>query len=548
MNSIIGRFPIFVCITSYILLFSCDQHNEITDNYSMLIEKAATFNSKQEYDSAFFYFNKAKLECKSDEKERKIYALLSMASIQQQQNDFSGSEETVTEALKLDAKTMYLPNLYNQLGIAYIEFHDTTSAIKYYNKASNLTKDKLYKLILQNNLAVVYNESNQFQKAITILEPIVLNPILQQNPLEQARIIDNLGEAYFKKDSTKGIAQFEQALKIRQKEKAHFDMISSYFHLYQFYCKRDKKNAEKYAYLSYQKATMSNSIDNRLRALKYLIEISDSNQSKKYALQQIKLSDSIGIVRQKAKNQFAKIKYDAKIAIEETEKQKKQKITAFIVTGVLLTIGLLVFYFIRKKNRQKLKTVAYETETRISKQLHDELANDVYNLMTFTATQDLQNPHKKEMLIDNLDKIYSQTRNISKSNSEIETGEHFENYLYDMLSSYTSHQTNVIINKNASINWGSINKESKIAVYRVLQELMVNMKKHSQSSIVVIGFENFKNKIEINYTDNGVGCPEMLNFKKGLHNAENRIHAIKGTIIFETETHKGFKAKINIPK
>jgi signal transduction histidine kinase len=77
---------------------------------------------------------------------------------------------------------------------------------------------------------------------------------------------------------------------------------------------------------------------------------------------------------------------------------------------------------------------------------------------------------------------------------------------------------------------------------------MVNMKKHSQCSLVVIAFESKKNTIEINYSDNGIGCPEMLNFKKGLQNAENRILSIKGTITFETETDKGFKAKMIIPK
>ena len=74
------------------------------------------------------------------------------------------------------------------------------------------------------------------------------------------------------------------------------------------------------------------------------------------------------------------------------------------------------------------------------------------------------------------------------------------------------------------------------------------MKKHSQCSLVVIGFENKKRNIEINYSDNGIGCPERINYKKGLQNAENRILAIKGTITFETETNKGFKAKMIIPK
>jgi len=81
-----------------------------------------------------------------------------------------------------------------------------------------------------------------------------------------------------------------------------------------------------------------------------------------------------------------------------------------------------------------------------------------------------------------------------------------------------------------------------------LQELMVNMRKHSSCSLVVIGFETYQKGIEINYSDNGIGCSELLKLKKGLQNAENRILSINGTITFETEKNKGFKAKVRIPK
>ncbi len=73
---------------------------------------------------------------------------------------------------------------------------------------------------------------------------------------------------------------------------------------------------------------------------------------------------------------------------------------------------------------------------------------------------------------------------------------------------------------------------------------MVNMKKHSKASLVALSFSETKNKINISYTDNGLGT----NLKKstGLLNVENRISSIKGTIIFESEINKGFKVKITM--
>ena len=74
------------------------------------------------------------------------------------------------------------------------------------------------------------------------------------------------------------------------------------------------------------------------------------------------------------------------------------------------------------------------------------------------------------------------------------------------------------------------------------------MKKHSQCSLVIIGFDSKLSTIEITYKDNGIGSAEMLKFKNGLLNVENRIKTVKGSITFETEINKGFKAILFAPK
>ena len=95
-----------------------------------------------------------------------------------------------------------------------------------------------------------------------------------------------------------------------------------------------------------------------------------------------------------------------------------------------------------------------------------------------------------------------------------------------------------------TINWDTTSAYKKTTIYRVLQELMTNMRKHSLAKIVVLAFEQNKNNIYINYSDNGTGC--VLKKQVGLQNAENRMQSIGGSIIFETEIEKGFKAKMTI--
>lgn len=299
--------------------------------------------------------------------------------------------------------------------------------------------------------------------------------------------------------------------------------------------------------------------DERLRALAFLV----SNGSEtKYGKKYISLNDSIIKIRNNFKNKFAKIKYDSKKEKDENQKLKLEKAEnllalqkakyqkIFFIIGISSLFLLLLYLrkFYQNRNRiEKIKT-AYSTETRIAKDIHDGLANDVFHAITYTQTQPLTNESNKENLLQKLDDIYSRVRGISRENNDIDTGSSFSNNLKEMLSTYNSGQTNVIINGVEKINWDSVDDLKKIAIQRVLHELMVNMKKHSEAPVVSIKFNTDSNSLLIDYSDNGKGCEKSKIIKNGLQNMEIRILAVKGTITFETEPNKGFKVKITMPK
>lgn len=81
----------------------------------------------------------------------------------------------------------------------------------------------------------------------------------------------------------------------------------------------------------------------------------------------------------------------------------------------------------------------------------------------------------------------------------------------------------------------------------ILQELMVNMKKHSAAANVVVKFEDMGNQIKIQYADDGIGLPSDFQYGNGLANTENRIASIGGKITFGNSTEQGLHILILIP-
>ena len=150
--------------------------------------------------------------------------------------------------------------------------------------------------------------------------------------------------------------------------------------------------------------------------------------------------------------------------------------------------------------------------------------------------------------MDRIEHIYNRTRNISRENNEINIGEGYLNQLVSSLSSNCPRDARLILSGEKTIVWNDIIPEKKLVIYRVLQEIMVNMNKHSQASLVAIIFSSDKNLLKIQYSDNGIGVKkESLTSGNGVQNMENRIFSINGKLKFETEQDKGLKILIQIP-
>jgi signal transduction histidine kinase len=533
------------------LITSCKNQEEKPALDANLEQAEHLFESK-EFRKAYYFFNQSYIYNQEQKNtKRAVFNLLRMAHIENLECDYIGSEATTTQAIKLFDKTIPIPyqtNAYISLGLNYMHIANYEDAKSMFEKAIQITEDSLTVYISKNNIGYLSIKQKEYQKAVRLLSEIENEKTLQDAPLDYARVLDNKGIALFHLKDKLALSYLEKAKSIREANNDDSQIVSSYMHLADYHSTQNTEIAKEWAQKAYTSATKANIPDDRLEALNLLFNTTSNNELKnQYHENYIRINDSLQKDRQQAKNQFAKIKYDAEKA--ETEKMEYQyKMYGFIVLFLLsIVVFVLLYRLTIQRNKRKVLETQYATETKIAKRLHDELANDVHNTIAFAETQNLEDQQNKETLLDNLDTIYQRARNISNENKEINTTENFLEQLKHMINAYSSDSINVILNTNA-LNEVSLNSEVKIVLYRVLQELMVNMKKHSQCSLVMIGFKNNNSNLEITYSDNGKGTDNQLQIKNGLQNVENRIFSINGTITFDTEPDKGFKVKIIIPK
>lgn len=519
--------------------------------------------------AAFSYFNKSSLQFKNcKDSSNVVYSLLMMSGILKEKSDYYDMEAVNTEALKYISLTDKNRDhnyscVYNNLGIAYKQTFDYEKSLQCYQKARQYAQNDFALMTLENNIAAVYNLSDQPQKALALLLPLEQTKSKAKNASISALIANNIGLAYLKLDDSKSLDYFLKGLALRQKENDVQGLIGSYAHLTHYY--KTHANtvplAKKYALKSYAEAARMGLAEERLKALELLATTSTGKESNAYLEFYFLLNDSLAKAKQKNKNQFAKMRYDFSQQMEQNQLLKTQEveqnlkiansrnqILILIILGVIsMAVTAFRLNYLKQKSKKEILQEGYKTETRISKRLHDELANDVYHVMTFAETQPLDDDNNKETLLQNLDTIYRRTRNISKENSVIDTGAHFEFHLKEMMVNFSSPEVNVLINGMNSVPFSTMESPKKIVVYRVLQELLVNMKKHSQCSIVVISFQKIEGNIQINYSDNGIGISNQIVLKNGLQNVENRLATINGTLNFDTASGKGFKASFGFP-
>ncbi|RUT68861.1 ATP-binding protein [Flavobacterium cupreum] len=564
------KIAIFLLVISSV--HSCKRENRIpykekdyTTEITKFIDSGDVFFDTNKRDSAFYYFNKAlSLTEPTKKPDEYVYSLACMAEMLQLEGDYIKSEYLLTKTMPYLNKTTrprYKWYVYTVMAKNYHNTYDLKNAVLYHKMALKHTLSILKKNQTLSNIAGVYTDQEKYDEAIKIYLPLVQKNYVDKNNLDfskrnHAIELNNLGYCYYRTNNPKALQCFNESLKINLQIKDQEGVMFNHRFISLYYLKNNPILATQHAKLAYEISRKDKFPTKSISFLSVLVKCSTGSDLKKYVLEYIHLTDSIKEVRLKAKNQFAQIKYNSKLDKAENlqlktlqaenelqlERQKNRNIISYIIIFCILVLISFLFFHFRIKGKREKNEAIYNSEIRISEKLKKELSNTIYDTISFAKIEDLEKTENKEQLLNNLEVVYSRTRNISKENSPILTDENYVVVLKEMISGFKTPNVNILLNGLDTIAWNDVDKNKKIILYRVIQELFANMKAHSEATLASITFKINNKILSVNYSDNGVGITKnTFILKNGLQNVESRIKTINGTINFGTYSPSGFK-------
>ncbi|MBB5334683.1 tetratricopeptide repeat-containing sensor histidine kinase [Chryseobacterium koreense] len=534
------------------IILSCSE-KENTNHTNPNYEKAWHFFENGNETEAFKYFAIAKNDFLQNNDSIGVgKSLMNGSIILLNAGDYFGSEESNIQALKYLKNAddhEYVFSVYNSIAISRKKLKDYKSALAWYEKALEASRDSLEKTKIRNNIAVALSKSKEYDKAIAVLEDLAHQPEYHQDLNTQSKIRDNLAFTKFLQNPNHNAEpELKQALSIRENENDLWGQNASHAHLSDYFYEKDKLKSLFHAQKMLEIASDLRSPDDQLEALQKLALLESSDRAKKYFLQYQKLNDSVQTARAIAKNQFALIRYGTEKEKAENARKQNHILKQNIAIGVLAIslLGGFIVYKKRKKGLQQEKEIEVKnTQLKYSRKVHDIIANGLYHTMV-----EIQNnaEFNKENILNRIEKMYEDSRDIARDDLMEVAEKEFAARLSEMIYSYQSSDQKVFVVENDQEKWHGISPAVQSEIYYVLREAMVNMVKHSRASLTSVKIERSGNNLSVKYTDNGIGIEDREKISaSGIRNMENRIEAIRGKVIFGKNPKGGLTINISVP-
>lgn len=557
------------------------------------------YKEQSKKDSAYYYYFRGFKEVKAlkskTEPTQLGWLLYHMATIQESTKDYIGAEKNTVEALRLfsiENKPKSIFKAYNLLAITQNGLKKFDEALEYHLKAKEVIPEiedesdrSIFALINANNIASIYLRARQNEQAVQYYDDFLAN----ENEL-RFLLPSTLSKALASRAEAKlQLMHYSEEEIIMDLDKAYDlahnlnskSILAMVNHNYaKTYLAFDKKEiALKKAIIAKELAEESESNDRLLEILKFLAE-NEFEGSSKYAKAYFALNDRLTSEERSIQEKFARIQFETDEKEELNAKLAKQKeLLAGIAIGLLLLgVGALIIITQRVSNQKlrfektqqdsnqeifnlmlaqkgKLEEGKKSEQLRISEELHDGILGQMLGIRLILSglneRDDEEAILQRAELIDKLQELEEEIRVISHELNE-ESFKKVDNFilsLYDLFQTVEkTGKVNIQPNFDPSINWNEFNGNSKINIYRIVQEAVQNSIKHAECKNVFVVFETSKKFLNLSIQDDGKGFRTSRTKRGiGLKNIISRTKKLKGEFNFTSTLGQGTKVQISIP-
>ncbi|MEN2281748.1 sensor histidine kinase [Algoriphagus sp. SE2] len=223
--------------------------------------------------------------------------------------------------------------------------------------------------------------------------------------------------------------------------------------------------------------------------------------------------------------------------IKTTNKARLRSVGIGVFFLIAVSISLFLWKNLQHQKKQKELQSKFSQELlknqederiRISKDLHDGLGQSlllIKNKVALTKDNDAG-----EML----DTAISELRAIARSLHPMQLEKLGLSKAVEHLLGQIDNETDIFVSSEIEDLKGTLDKKSELQLYRILQESINNVLKHSEASALRVTFQKIEERIELKIEDNGKGFDfsEKLNdFQSlGLKTLKERISSIDGSM------------------
>jgi len=207
----------------------------------------------------------------------------------------------------------------------------------------------------------------------------------------------------------------------------------------------------------------------------------------------------------------------------------------------------------KDKNLRSLINGQETERQRLSRELHDSLGQLLIGLkLKYENCRNQQNMTNNSFsdLSELFDKTIEETRRISNNLMPAALSEFglvtAIRHICNTITSSTD--INIIFKSEGKIE--ALSKDKQTYIFRITQEALTNIVKHSHAKNATIIISFSKQKIHLQIEDDGKGFDKtQINHlsSNGLNNIQNRILLLSGNLEIDSAINKGTKIKIEIP-